>query len=290
MKIYSSDKTFLTPDFPLCVTLSEQRAFMPRHHHDYIELTLIARGHTIHRIWNSAGKELSYGLIQGDLFSVMPDEVHAYTENNRLVLYNIAIKPEIIQKDLDELSQLRIFDILFTPGSEHFRNRIHLSPAVRKDAERCLKKIIFGMTRREGWRLKMRIALLEFLTTINDSLISDFLNISAATQLGLLKAMNLLENAPEKNTPLDNLAKTAGMSVSLFTRKFRELTGDSPIAYRLGLRLEMARGMLSETSYSIADIAFRCGFCDSNYMIKRFKDRNGVTPGQYRKMMLPQKQ
>lgn len=289
MKIYSADKTFSIPDFPLCVTLAEQRAFMPRHRHDYIELAIVARGHTIHQIWNSSGEKLSYGLIQGDLFSVMPGEIHAYSENNHLVLYNIAFKPEIIEKDLTELSALRIYDILFTPGSEHFRNRIHLSPTVRKEAERCLKKIIAGMTRHEGWRLRMRIALLEFLAIVNDAVISDFQEISKATRIGLLKVLDLLENSPEKNIPLDDLARTAGMSVSLFTKKFRELTGDSPAAYRLGLRLEMTRRMLSDSTSSIADIAFRCGFCDSNYMIKRFKDRNGVTPGQYRKMMLPKR-
>ena len=286
MKIYSAENMFPVRDFPLHVTMAEQRAFMPPHRHDYIELALVARGHTIHHIWNEAGEELSYGLIQGDLFAVMPGEVHAYSENNRLELYNIAFQPKVIERDWDELSTLRVHGILFVPGSGHFRNRIHLSPLVRREAERCLKNIIMADPRKEGYRLKQRIAFLEFLTTINDSAVLGFYELSRSTRLGLLKVLDLMENDPKNDMELDAFAKLAGMSTSLFTRKFRELTGDSPMNYRLGLRLDIARRMLMDTSLSIGDIAFRCGFYDSNYMIKRFRNRNGVTPGRYRKMML----
>lgn len=59
--------------------------------------------------------------------------------------------------------------------------------------------------------------------------------------------------------------------------------GLSPLNYLTGLRLDKASRMLGETNLSIAEIAFRCGLCDANYMTKLFRLRLGITPDKYRK-------
>jgi transcriptional regulator GlxA family with amidase domain len=82
---------------------------------------------------------------------------------------------------------------------------------------------------------------------------------------------------------LGKLATLAGMSVSAYTRLFRETIGLSPLEYCIKLRLHMVRGLLLKSNLSLNDIAARTGFCDSNYMIKQFRLRQGGTPARLRK-------
>ena len=96
MKQYLSGRMFPEPDFPVSVTRLLQRSQMPQHTHDFIEFVLVAGGYTIHYV--GTGKEqLSYGLIQGDCFTILPGEIHAYSESHNLILYNVAFKEELLQ-------------------------------------------------------------------------------------------------------------------------------------------------------------------------------------------------
>ncbi|QJU59283.1 AraC family transcriptional regulator [Sphingomonas sp. AP4-R1] len=51
------------------------------------------------------------------------------------------------------------------------------------------------------------------------------------------------------------------------------------------IRLERASTMLRDRRFdalSVADVGWRCGFCDASHFSKRFRDAYGVTPGAFR--------
>lgn len=57
----------------------------------------------------------------------------------------------------------------------------------------------------------------------------------------------------------------------------------TPVAYINGRRLELAAQKLAmEAKTSVTQIAFDCGFSDSAYFARRFHDRFGLSPSQYR--------
>ena len=283
MKTYLAKEVFHDANFPLSVSLAPQRTSMPLHNHDFIELVLVTKGHTVHRVKDFDGKELAYGLMQGDLFSIMPGEMHSYAESRDLLLYNIAFKMDIIKPEAEELSQMSTFVALFTPGPSHFRN-LHLSPTARDDAKRCLQAIMMEFANcGDAWKLRARMAFVNFLVIIDDSRKFDSLKLSKTDKTGLLNVLELIENDLKGKWPLAQLAKTAGMSVSQFTMKFRNMTGQSPIQYQLGIRLNHVCRMLADSDLSLTEIALRCGFCDNSQMIKAFRAKNGITPYRYRK-------
>ena len=49
------------------------------------------------------------------------------------------------------------------------------------------------------------------------------------------------------------------------------------------IRIKNACRLLLETKLSITDIAFECGFNDSNYFGDAFRHMKGVSPNKYRK-------
>ena len=87
----------------------------------------------------------------------------------------------------------------------------------------------------------------------------------------------------------DMIADKIYMSKSQLNRKVRTITGYNTSAYILQMRLERCKRLLVSTDELIGDIACRCGFEDSNYFARLFKQVFNVTPSQFRKSLNDQK-
>jgi AraC family transcriptional regulator len=88
------------------------------------------------------------------------------------------------------------------------------------------------------------------------------------------------ENLSRKLT-LDTLAFHAGMSVSQFTRVFRQETGLSPIDYLIDLRLEVSGQMLLSHSFPLKQIAMDCGFSSPAHFSTTFQKRFRMSPSEF---------
>lgn len=88
----------------------------------------------------------------------------------------------------------------------------------------------------------------------------------------------------DKNIAIAKLAEIAGYSQFHFSRIFKEYTGFSPADYIIKTRIEKAKNFLSKSTLPIELIAQKSGFHSPNYFNKVFKERERLTPGNYRKM------
>jgi AraC-like DNA-binding protein len=86
----------------------------------------------------------------------------------------------------------------------------------------------------------------------------------------------------DQSLSLEELASLAELSLFHFAREFKATTGRTPHQYVLLRRLELARHLLSEGTESVRDISLRCGFSDPSHLVRTFRLRFGVTPGQWR--------
>ena len=285
MKHYASRVFFADASFPLFVGNVKQQSYMEPHDHDFIEIALVSCGSAIHCVYEN-GVRRSYGLVLGDVYSILPGEVHGYLHGRDFSLYTIAFLLEVVEKELPELRKLRSWSALLTPAEGGIRRKLHLYGENRIDAENALKRISCEMNlKREGWRFCAKLALLETLILISRSETAEWKVSANPRDTGVFYTISQMEANPAAVWRLDSLAQSARMSVSSYTRKFREQTGLSPLNYLTGLRLDKASRLLEETELSIAEIAFRCGLCDANYMTKLFRLRLGVTPDKYRKKL-----
>ena len=56
----------------------------------------------------------------------------------------------------------------------------------------------------------------------------------------------------------------------------------TPFQYLVNFRINQSINLLSHSNKSISEIAYSCGFHDSSYYCKIFRQYNGVSPQQYR--------
>jgi AraC family transcriptional regulator len=82
---------------------------------------------------------------------------------------------------------------------------------------------------------------------------------------------------------LDHLAMLAGMSKFHFAKSFREATGMPPHQYVVQVRMHRAKGLLSDETLSLAQIASRVGYADTGQFSAQFLKLTGVSPARYRR-------
>ncbi len=85
------------------------------------------------------------------------------------------------------------------------------------------------------------------------------------------------------NLSLENVAEKFNLSRSYLSKKFKTATGFGFKEYIINVRIQNACRLLLETNRSITDIAFECGFNDSNYFGDAFRKAKGISPHKYRK-------
>lgn len=90
------------------------------------------------------------------------------------------------------------------------------------------------------------------------------------------------------HTPMtiDSLSKKACMSQTHFFRSFKNELGISPVDFINNERIAAAKNFLENTTKSIAEICYACGFNNISYFNKVFKKATNLTPSEYRQRII----
>lgn len=83
--------------------------------------------------------------------------------------------------------------------------------------------------------------------------------------------------------PVATLAQRAGMSRRNYDRRFREITGLTPVEWLSHQRVLRARQLLESTQLSVDQVARKCGFATAAGLRPQFRRLVGVAPGTYRR-------
>jgi len=86
----------------------------------------------------------------------------------------------------------------------------------------------------------------------------------------------------DKNITLAEVSRLANMSDVSFSRFFRQRTGNTFIDSLTEIRLGHASRLLIESTNSIAEVAYHCGFNNISNFNRIFKKKKGCTPREFR--------
>lgn len=98
----------------------------------------------------------------------------------------------------------------------------------------------------------------------------------------ILKVQNYIDQNFSNTIKLDELAALSGMTKTAFCRFFKLRTGRSVIDYVLLVRLGHASRQLVNTTKSVIEIAYECGFNNQSNFNRIFRNKKGISPKEFR--------
>ncbi len=87
----------------------------------------------------------------------------------------------------------------------------------------------------------------------------------------------------DKPSPVTAVIQNSGLPERSFVRRFKNATGMTPIEYVLNLRIEEAKHILETTLHPIEAIVEMIGYQDASFFNRKFQQKVGLTPAQYRR-------
>ncbi len=100
------------------------------------------------------------------------------------------------------------------------------------------------------------------------------------------KAKEYLETHWKKEFDLYKTAKAAGLSKGYFAKLFKKHTGVTPYEYYINYKINKVKEKLMDTNLTVAQAFAECNMDYNGHSAKLFRDKVGVSPSVYRKMVL----
>jgi transcriptional regulator GlxA family with amidase domain len=98
----------------------------------------------------------------------------------------------------------------------------------------------------------------------------------------LARVISAVLDRPEQPHSLESLAELAGMSRSVFAKRFNEGFGRTPMDYVREVRLRSSARLLGQPELSVDAIAARVGFASRSHFSKAFSEQFGCSPTAFR--------
>ena len=253
----------------------------PIHSHEVYELNFIERGKGVHRVVGDSIEEIGdyeLTLITGNGLE------HAWEQGNctepDIREITIQFSPQLFGQDLLARNQFGSIAKMF----EDARMGLTFSmPAIikvyglldtlaskqqRMDQFLDMLKILHELSQDRGART---LASQSYAHTEHDY-----------ESRRVHKVKEYISAHYQEEIKLDEMAALAGMAPSAFSRFFKQHTGRNLVDYLIDIRLGYAARQLVDTSTSISEICYACGFNNLSNFNRTFKARKGYTPRDFR--------
>lgn len=258
-----------------CSHYSSVRPVVDRHTHPgCVEISLCVRGSLTFEC-----EEKNFVLMPGEMLVVQPDMHHRLTTNPKgMILYWMFFRLELDQDTLLKLpkSESALLRRKLTGVPLQVFNASSRVQASFQHLFQSYDSIEAGPFR----TLIMRTAVLELLlSTIESSGVDD----PRPKYDDLVVIIESIKDNPAVEYNLDDLARDASLSRSLFISRFKQLTGLPPYAFILFCRMQKAKKLLLCDDTSVTGVAYDLGFSSSQHFAMQFKRQFGVTPSQWKK-------
>jgi AraC-like DNA-binding protein len=254
----------------------------PLHTHDECELNFIENAQGAKRIVGDSNEEIgNYELV----LITSKDLEHTWEQNNcisnNIREITIQFSPLLFPKEFIEKDQFRSINKMF----ELAKNGLAFSTS-------SIMKIYSQLDNLASEKEQGFYTVLKFLSIMYElSQFPDSRQLASNSfakrepivdSRRIMKVQNYIDHNFNQEIKLDELAVLAGMTKTSFCRFFKLRTGRSVIDYVLSVRLGHASRMLLNTTHTIIEIAYICGFNNQSNFNRIFRNKKGVSPKEFR--------
>ena len=250
------------------------------HQHDYYQLMYCQGG---------TGKiqigEVCYPAIAGNAYLVFPMQSHAIIQEDRLRLVEVkfTVNDDFLKEELRRLpSEFSIDDVLPLRIAFSEMKREGLSRALysHESTNAALYLLLLRLVRNTytPQNAPLNRESQNCLFDVSSEFSSDYSN----TDVLLIKIIDYIESNLSEQITLDDLAQLVHLDKSYMISRFKKIWGIPPMQYINHLRIERAKVLLAMTCKKATEIAQEIGFRSIHYFSRYFKEKEGMTPNEYR--------
>lgn len=255
----------------------------PAHDHEFVELAIIVGGTCVHQ--SAIGEQQ---VSAGDVFLFRPGAWHEYKHVKNLLLYNCCFDPALLGLELgwmvnDPLLGRLLWSVPLAPA-QHGTVALHLGKAELAQTRKVLDELC-ALTQHEfaahfGEHLGL---LIQFLSVLSHHLPMETASAPRPrTHPAVTTAIKLIDEQLAEPWTLPLLAEKTHLRADYLCRIFGEIVGLSPMNYLTRRRLEIATSLLRRTPLPVGEVGATVGWSDANYFARRFQDKFGISPSNYR--------
>lgn len=279
-------KPFLgDPLFPFEIVykmIKRQTNELPDHLHDRYELVYIHQGKGVFFIDNTW-----YEKKQGDLFIIPGNTIHHSLPHNEDPIVSTALyfAPTLLAMAPidDSYNSLLCFDYARKKRSYRIEQPELLRAVTEAAMEQIQQELEEG---KPGCHEAVKLITCQLLLQINRFILSVRGGYPAGEpRVGpswMKEVLREIDEHPERETGLAQLAERANVSGPHFSRVFRQLTTMNITQYVNAKRIIRAKELLIRSDINISEIAEQCGYDTPTHFYRIFKSFTGMTPNKYR--------
>lgn len=269
---------------PLAVVRATEHPAFPQHQHEFWEIVIVTRGTGL-----MAFGRKTLPIKGGDVFVISRDLEHAYRETHSLDIVNIAFDPDFIGSHHPVLDEWMSKDALFAVGprwrsGETPGECLHLGPSEFARALDLVQRLEGELVSASP---EARVAAFAYFLLLITLLRRHCLpweaggDAAPGTRIG--RAVGFIEKHFAEPITIDDIAACSHVSRRHFFRLFEQAVGIAPMEYLKKVRLQKAAAMLLTTDANVTEVAYACGFNDSNYFSTLYHKEFGVSPSRFKR-------
>ncbi|MEH2919534.1 helix-turn-helix domain-containing protein [Samsonia erythrinae] len=270
MTILSIDEYFTSPDKTLSRYISDPEDNNKEHGHDFHELVIVDSGHGLQVI---NGNPIF--IQSGDVFFVSNKDYHFYDELGNLKLINLLLNPNV---DFTYLSNM--YSLLNQLDARKPNQYGWLSPTAKFTCKSLIDNIFNISPSYSDHTFQQESLFFQLVSTI---LTQGDSTAKGSTKYKIHKLLGYLQENYFSNIDWEALSGEYLLTQRTIYRQIKEVTGLTPENYLKRLRLASGRVMVRETEKPITEIAFICGFSNSNHFTTAYKQAFNLTPSEDRR-------
>lgn len=273
----------ITPEYPFVMHHADMRVtHIPWHWHEEVEFSYVEQG------------SMKVSTVN-QIYEFMPGEGFFINSNILAAMEASGSSPHVINVSY-------LFHPVFLGG--HFKSIFetkYVTPVLRD------RRFDLVELRGKTPVQKKMLSLMKRASHLQDHKDSEFLmrNLFSEIWLLLLEEIRTLEKEQPPIKPvrqdriqtmlafiqssytehltLEDIAASAAISPRECTRCFKNTIHKTPFQYLMEYRIDAAEHLLKTTRESVVDIALKCGFSNSAYFGRIFREMKGITPGAFRR-------
>ncbi len=254
----------------------------PRHRHNYIEMMYMCKGSVTHLI---EGRELV--LRQGEILLLNQHLYHSIKRARQEDIgVNFIILPEFFDTAFGALKSGNVLTDFLADTLRADSGKIrylHCRVADLPETQNLIENMLYSLMwrKKDEEKINQTTMMLLFMHLMNHT---DRIDVGKKYEYenGIMMTVLRYVDMHYKDADLTALAEELNQSLSSLSRIISRNTGSTFKELLQRKRFHVALDLLRKTSLSVSDIAAAVGYENNSYFYRRFREKYGISPKEYR--------